>query len=298
MPDEASRRQYVISHCGHAAYSLRMTARHALRCTALTAAFVLGATFPLTAPAGGVPDDVVQAAILGGWTTGNGTRMAALHLKLAPGWKTYWRAPGDSGIPPSFNWSASDNLRGVSYHWPRPEVFTSYGVRSIGYEDELVLPIELHPNAPGEEISLHGEIDLGVCETICMPARVTVQATLNGDGQSDPAIHQALADRPRPANRAGVGRVTCDLEPISDGLRLEAEIDMPRLPGEEVAMIEAGDPRIWVSEPEVSREGDALLLVADLVSPNGKPMALDRSAIRFTVIAGTNAVDIRGCKSR
>lgn len=254
------------------------------------------ALLPVPLAAGsGVPDDVVTGEILGGWNTKNGTRMAALRLTLAPGWKTYWRAPGDAGIPPSFDWSGSDNLRGVSYHWPSPTIFSSYGMRTVGYKDELVLPIELHPKVPGTPISLNGRIDLGVCETICMPARISVAAQLDGKGKSDSAIQAALASRPVSGARAGVESVTCDLSQISDGLHLAARITMPRLGGRETVLVETGDPRIWVSEPESDRKGRGLQVSADLVPPNGQPMALDRSAIRFTIIGDRQAVDIRGC---
>ena len=274
-----------------------MIARLTFHRAVLAVVATLATSLALQAKAGGLPDNVVQAEIRPGWVTGNGSRMAALHLKLAPGWKTYWRAPGDAGIPPVFNWAGSDNLRGVSYHWPRPEVFVNFGMRSVGYTDELVLPIELHPKAKGQPIQLKGEIDLGVCETICMPARLNVEARLAGDGASDATIQRALANRPRPANKAGVGSVTCAIKPLPDGLRLNARIEMPRMAGEEVAMVEAGDPRIWVSDPEVTRQGNALSVQADLVPPTGKPIALDRSALRFTVIGKADAVDIRGCKA-
>ncbi|MFY8145805.1 MAG: protein-disulfide reductase DsbD domain-containing protein, partial [Rhodobacter sp.] len=63
-------------------------------------------------------DDLLSAEVLPGWRTEQGTHMAALRLTLAPGWKTYWRSPGDAGIPPLFNWSGSQNLSGVRVHWP------------------------------------------------------------------------------------------------------------------------------------------------------------------------------------
>lgn len=262
---------------------------------ALLALVLLPALLRGTAQAGGPSVDVIQAAIRPGWVTDRGTRMAALHLKLAPGWKTYWRAPGEAGIPPSFDWSGSDNLKGVSYHWPSPQVFESYGLRSVGYMGELVLPIELYPRDREAPIALRGEVSLGVCETICMPANLELGADLEGSGRSDPAIHAALASQPRSAERAGVRSVRCEIAPIPDGLRLDATIDMPRLAGEEFAMVEAGDPRIWVSEPVVRRDGGALDVSADLFPPSGQPMAIDRSELRFTVIAGHDAVDIRGC---
>ena len=97
-------------------------------------------------------DQILSAALLPGWQTSNGSRMSALRLDLAPHWKTYWRSPGDAGIPPEFDWSGSDNLAGVRLHWPRPQVFDLNGMQSIGYKKHLVLPLELtavDPAKPG-----------------------------------------------------------------------------------------------------------------------------------------------------
>jgi len=67
---------------------------------------------------------------------------------LAPGWKTYWRAPGDGGIPPRFDWQGSENLGGAEFHWPVPQVFHENGLRSMGYYDSVVIPVEVSvPNA-------------------------------------------------------------------------------------------------------------------------------------------------------
>jgi DsbC/DsbD-like thiol-disulfide interchange protein len=262
---------------------------------ALLAALLLGlAALPVRA-GGGMPETVVQAEVLGGWTTGDGTRMAALRLTLAPGWKTYWRAPGDTGIPPRFDWAGSANLAGVTLHWPAPRVFTSYGLRTIGYADELVLPMELRPAEPGAPIQVSAEMELGVCETVCVPATLSFSARLEGSGAMDPAIRAALAARPVPAARAGVSAVRCEISPIADGVRLDARIELPRLGGTEVALVEAGDPGVWVSEPQAARSGAALHIRADLVPPPGLPLALDRSALRFTILGASRAVDIRGC---
>ena len=54
--------------------------------------------------------------------------MAAVEIRLAPGWHTYWRVPGEAGIPPRFDWSGSQNLAAVAYEWPRPEIIVSYGI--------------------------------------------------------------------------------------------------------------------------------------------------------------------------
>ena len=252
---------------------------------------------PLPATAGD-PGEVAHVGLLSGWATPAGTHMAALHVRLAPGWKTYWRAPGDAGIPPSFDWSGSRNLSAVAVHWPRPQVYTIGGMRSIGYFDELVLPLELTPARPGQPIEVRGEVELGVCRDVCVPMTVRVSADLVPDtGGADAAIAAALADRPESAAEGRVTGATCTVEPIHDGLRITARIDMPSLGPGEIGVFELPDPAIWISESENRRTGATLFVTSDAVPPGGAPFLLDRSAMRITVIGRDRAVEIRGCSA-
>ena len=96
--------------------------------TALLLALALtGPGFAQSGP--GVHADV---DIIPGWRQDDGAHMAALRIKLDEGWKTYWRAPGEAGIPPSIDWSGSVNLGDVGFHWPVPEVIVSNGVTTLG----------------------------------------------------------------------------------------------------------------------------------------------------------------------
>lgn len=260
----------------------------------LAAAAALGLSLS-AAQAGSPQPDVLRAELLSGWETRDGAQMAGLRLTLAPGWKTYWRAPGDAGIPPVFDWTGSGNLQSVVMHWPRPKIFEQNGMRTIGYEHEVVLPLELTPRDPGAPMSLHGEIQLGVCEDICMPMQLEISAELPGMPQPGP-IRSALADTPMGANEASVGSVICQIEPLSDGLRLTTDIKMPPLAGAEIAVVELPDPAIWVSEAQMTRQGGTLRAVADLVPESAAPFALDRSSVRFTILGADVAVDIRGCE--
>lgn len=242
-----------------------------------------------------VPDRVARAEILPGWRDGNGLHTSALRIVLAPGWKTYWRAPGDAGIPPSLDFSGSRNVAGVAPHWPVPHVFDQNGLRSVGYADEVVVPLTVRLAEPGASAQLSGTLEIGVCETVCIPVSLDIAAALEAPGAADGRIEAALADQPISAGAAGVTAVTCRVEPISDGLRMTAEIAMPALGGTEFAVIETADPAVWVSEAAVERRGGMLLATADLVPPSAKPFLVDRSGIRVTVLAGSRAVDIRGC---
>ncbi len=252
---------------------------------------------PLSAAAQNL-GEVVDAQLLPGWRMENGRHMAALRLTLAPGWKTYWRAPGDAGIPPQFDWSGSRNVRGAIAHWPTPGVFHQNGMRSVGYRDELTLPIEFAPATPGRPMTAEGRIVIGVCEDICIPVNMQVTAELPaGTGAGEGLIRAALADRPVSASDAGVGRVTCRVEPISDGLRLTVVAELPRLPGAEESVIEFADPAVWISEASTSRAGGVLTAVAELVPPQAAPFAMARDGVRLTVLGDGHAVDIQGCKA-
>jgi DsbC/DsbD-like thiol-disulfide interchange protein len=85
-------------------------------------ALALTASFGAVAPSFAQPD-VFEVELREGWQMKNGSQMIAFHLALRDGWKTYWRAPGDNGIPPIFDWAGSRNVASVRFHWPRPEVF-------------------------------------------------------------------------------------------------------------------------------------------------------------------------------
>jgi DsbC/DsbD-like thiol-disulfide interchange protein len=224
--------------------------------------------------------------------------MAGLRITLAPGWKTYWRAPGEAGIPPSFDWSTSENLALASTHFPTPDVFEINGMRTIGYGGSVVLPLAFRPADAGGAIALRGSVSLGVCETICIPFSARIAADLvPGTDRGEREIRAALAQAPRSAAEAGVDGVGCRVEPIADGLRLTALIDMPSLGRDEIAVFEAGDPDLWISGAEVRRTGGTLVAAADLVAPHGGPFVLDRSAVRVTVLADGHGVEIEGCRA-
>jgi len=237
-----------------------------------------------------------EAEILPGWRGDDGTHIAALRITLAPGWKTYWRAPGEAGLPPQFDWSGSDNLGELTLHWPVPEAFTSNGMTTLGYHDGLILPMEIVPVDAGADVALDGTLAMGICHDICMPMQTEVTAMLSGAATTpDARITNALGNRPQTAAEAGVASARCKVEPISDGLRVTAKIDMPSLGPTEMTVFEAATSDIWVSEAITRRAENMLTATADLVPPTGQPFELDTQSLRLTVLAGDRAVDIQGC---
>ena len=245
------------------------------------------------------PADMVQARILPGWSGTDGGHMAALQLTLSPGWKTYWRAPGDAGIPPAMNFQGSHNLASVTPVWPTPEVFLQNGMQTVGYDGQLVLPLRIMPQDSTRPARVAGRLQIGICSTICVPVDLDFALDLPASG-SDPQqamIRAALADQPISAAKASVGDVDCTLSPISDGLGLTVEIDMPSAGGTETVLIETSDPLVWVAETESTRQGGTLTATTELVHVSGQAFALDRSGLRMTVLGTDRAVDIQGCSA-
>ncbi|WP_293576204.1 protein-disulfide reductase DsbD domain-containing protein [Phaeobacter sp.] len=240
-------------------------------------------------------DDIVQIEILDGGSTRNGSHLSALKITLAPGWKTYWRAPGDAGIPPRFEWAGSQNLVDIAMTWPTPDVFLTSGYRTIGYHNQLILPIEITPQQRGSAIQLKGRMELGICKDVCIPSDLQFEAQLNPDSKRHPAIVAALADQPLSAAEAGVSAAQCALRPSRYGMSLTVEITMPSAGGEETVIIEPGVAHLVTTETTTVRKGRRLVAETEIVSADGGVFAVDRSQMRFTVLGQNHAVDIRGC---
>lgn len=237
-----------------------------------------------------VPEDVAEVTILSGWREEGGRHVAGLSVDLAPGWKTYWRAPGDGGIPPVFNWSGSSNIAALDVHFPVPSVFRQNGLRSIGYSDRVVFPLLIETGAADVPVRLKGEVEMGICQDICIPVSFRFDATLLPGGAKSPDLLSALNDRPE----AG-GDIDCDIAPIADGLQLAVTTLMPPMGGEEFAVIEAGEVGLWISEADVSRDGSQFRAEVEMVPPSAKPFALARSEVRLTVLSNGRAVEMTGC---
>lgn len=248
-----------------------------------------------SAPARDLTQQVVSLEVLQGGRSADGSHVAALRIKLAPGWKTYWRAPGDAGIPPMIDWSGSVNLAQMHPVWPTPHVFSQNGMTSVGYQNDLVLPIILTPIDGTQEISLSGQLQIGICKDVCVPADLGFDATLSLNKLHDSTISAALSDQPISAKMAGVGRVSCDISLTEDGLALSATVQMPSAGTSEYTVVETADPEIWVAEAKTLRNGDTLTIRTELMHMTKDSFALDRSGVRLTVLGSNHAVDIQGC---
>jgi DsbC/DsbD-like thiol-disulfide interchange protein len=283
-----------------------------MRCLALV-------LLALVSPVAGLAEDGTRVRLLEGWREpGSGPHVAAIEIALAPGWYTYWRVPGAAGIAPSFDWTGSRNLGAARIEWPTPSVFDSFGVRTIGYHDGVVLPVLLTPEAPGQPIEVSLTLSFGVCRDICIPREALVTGRLTAGGVGDDAaalaaglsrldatgdaaadrqaIEAALARRAHSAAEAGVLDVTCRLAPADEGLALTATVTLARAPAEaQTAVVEAvARPDLWIGEATAETRGTVVTAEARLESPGA---TIDRSALRVSLIDADRTVDIRGCRA-
>jgi DsbC/DsbD-like thiol-disulfide interchange protein len=241
------------------------------------------------------PSDIVEGQLRLGWQSDGGTQIVGLHLRLARDWITYWRHPGESGIAPQLNWSESDNLAQVRIHWPEPRLFLKAGFNSIGYEDELLVPLELTPINQGAPIALRAVLSIGVCDDICIPVDLAFHADIAGAGQHDRRLADILSSRPKTARQVGLQQVECDLNLQKKGAVLEVNMALPTTGQTEFLLIEFPGQNIEGRAMPSHRDGDSLVGQTFLRAKDGRLPAIDRSNIDVTILSENGAITHRGC---
>ena len=139
--------------------------------------------------------------------------LAGVEVTLGDGWKTYWRMPGDAGVPPNFDWSGSSNVASLEVLYPSPSRMSEPAAETVGYKHSVLFPVEVVPKDPSRPVDLALTMEFGVCREICIPAEAKFTVTLPPSGTSSkpsPAMLAALEKVPRLATsrRADDPRVT------------------------------------------------------------------------------------------
>ena len=128
-----------------------------------------------------------------------GARLAGFEIALAPGAITYWRDPGDAGLPPTFDFSGSDNVAGVEPAFPAPKrIREADGGEAFGYDGEVVIALRVEPKDPSKPATLALDANYAVCEKVCLPAQAHLALTLPaGSSPYASLVERALAAAPR-----------------------------------------------------------------------------------------------------
>lgn len=127
--------------------------------------------------------------------------LGGIVFRLDPGWKTYWRMPGDSGIPPQFDFSASDNVEAVTVLWPAPVKFPDgAGGQSLGYVKQVVLPLRIVAKSSDKPVTLRAKVHYAICEKMCVPVEAKVELPFTSVASTeDTTLAAALDSVPKPA---------------------------------------------------------------------------------------------------
>jgi DsbC/DsbD-like thiol-disulfide interchange protein len=128
--------------------------------------------------------------------------LGGIAFQLQPGWKTYWRTPGDSGVPPRFDFSKSENIEAVTVLWPAPKKFDDgAGGSSLGYHDQVVLPLRIVAKSTDKPVTLRAAVNYAVCDKLCVPVEADVELAFTSVASTeDSALFAALDTVPKPAN--------------------------------------------------------------------------------------------------
>lgn len=131
---------------------------------------------------------------------------AGIEIKMQPGWHTYWRYPGDSGVPPRFDFSGSDNVKAATVSFPAPHLFSDDSGNSVGYKDGVVFPVSIVAKDPGKPVNARLKIEYAVCEKLCVPAEGKAELALGpGPSTEDKALTAAEAQVPKKIAASEIG---------------------------------------------------------------------------------------------
>jgi DsbC/DsbD-like thiol-disulfide interchange protein len=136
----------------------------------------------------------------------NGVWRAGVEISLKSGAHTYWRFPGDSGVPPTFDFAGSANLKDTRVSFPLPERLDEAGMQIFGYKSDVVFPLAVTPNDASKPVVVALHFQYAACEKICMPAEARLKFTLDPRNSSKAnlaRIEQFAARVPKPLGDSG-----------------------------------------------------------------------------------------------
>lgn len=199
------------------------------------------------------------------WTLG-------VLIELDPGWKTYWRMPGESGIPPEFSWSSSVPAD-IGVFYPAPARYADASGETVGYEGAALFPVTVAAGAAAEA-ALTLDLFFGVCKDVCIPARASA-STLLGPGMRDPEGTRRVEEAMRRVPVPGSAVTGAELVSVNGTPELRL-----RLSGQVEDVFVESPTSAYFRKPVFSPGGEAILQVANLVDP----AKLSGATLRITYV--------------
>jgi DsbC/DsbD-like thiol-disulfide interchange protein len=245
-------------------------------------------------------DDGLQSSVrlIAARTKGEGAGRvyrAGIEIKLSSGWKTYWRYPGDSGVPPSFDFSKSENVKTATVLFPAPVRFPDgAGGYSVGYKAGLVMPVHVVPGDSAKPVVLRLKLDYAVCEKLCVPAEANLELNITGSGKAgDAAVGAAEALVPQATAIGGDGVFAIRAVRRENGSKPKLVVDVAAPAGSAPVLFAEGPTAQWalpLPEPVAGAPAgqQRFAFVVDGLPPgeSGKGATL-----RLTAVAGGKAIE-------
>jgi suppressor for copper-sensitivity B len=242
--------------------------------------------------------EIALRLISGSAAAGDGGSLRlGLEMRLAPGWKTYWRSPGDAGLPPTIDWTGSDNLADAALRFPAPERFTLFGFETFGYGGHVILPIVARAPGPGGA-NIRAGVDVLVCEKLCIPYRAELAIDLPPGAQAPTAHTHEIAKfesavPPIDVDGRGINGLTLESAAFRAGERpaliVRARAEPPFAAPD--VFVEAADG--WsFAKPEIAYlEGGRYATLTLAATPDKSAKPLDGANATLTLVDGRRAVE-------
>jgi suppressor for copper-sensitivity B len=221
---------------------------------------------------------------------------AGLEFALQPGWKTYWRSPGDAGFPVSVDWSGSTNVAAANLSWPAPHRFTLFGLDTFGYEERVVFPVEIRPTVAGEPVTLDAKVNYLVCHDICIPYDAQLQLELPR-GPATPTEHaqsiaRFAAQVPGDGARHGLRLERVRLAGTPESPRLEVSARSAIAPFDKPDLIVEAPQGFYVAAPTTSlSDGGMVATFALPITVNDGAPPIEDAALTLTLVDGTRGLE-------
>jgi suppressor for copper-sensitivity B len=233
--------------------------------------------------------------------TGVGTERelpAGLEFELQPGWKTYWRTPGDAGFPVTVDWSGSSNVASVEISWPAPHRFTLFGLETFGYSDAVVLPLKVRPQQPDQPVRLQGVVDYLVCAEICIPKKAELALDIPS-GNAAPSEQAQLVARyqtqvPSDGALHGLHIESAAIGGTTEKPTIEIAARSAPLPFDHPDVIIEGPSGFSFGAPNVSVAPDGAAASFSLpvfVNTGTDPASLPQTAVTLTLVDGQRGLE-------
>lgn len=238
--------------------------------------------------------DYATLTLHSGYSDGD-DRVAGLRLELTDGWKTYWRIPGDSGVPPRFDWSGSENLSDVSMSWSMPEVFRAYGDLTIGYTTRMVVPLRLTPKDPAKPIRVRLNFSYGVCREVCIPAGQDLSLDIPANAEEDGRyfIDEAMRDRLKPATKDQASVVNCSVEGAGDRRVFKAELQVADPFDAPPVMLVEGPEGVWFGRVKTALTDTGVTALGPVEV--AETAWINRSDLKLTVLGDGRGFVLKSC---